>query len=215
MHVPEIIDTPWDTTSHLSVLRNAGVTAVIRYINHKNSTKLPQKCVAPPEAAAIHAAGLQVALVFEQRNNQPSVFSAAEGAKAATRAYDYSTRILNRPAGRPIYFAVDFDAVKASDLIAVRNYFQAVNQFLATRPGGVAATPVGVYGSGFVGAALHAAGLASFFWIAQSTGWSGYHKAIASHQWHLLQGFKKKDDGINLDYDPDFSNAALPDFGAY
>ncbi len=211
----EILDSPWDMTPHLPKISAQGGKTIIRYIDHKNSTVLPQKLILPAEAAAIHAAGLKLALVFEQDTRTVGSMTQSEGTKAADRAYSYSTQTLNRPAGRPVYFAVDFDAAHTSDLKAVATYFQAVNTRVAASPGGLAGMPVGVYGSGLVCETLRAAGLATFFWVAQSTGWADYHRFLASQKWHILQGFRKSADGLNFDYDPVFSNAGLPDFGAF
>ncbi|HEY0107248.1 MAG TPA: glycoside hydrolase domain-containing protein [Rhizomicrobium sp.] len=210
-----IMDSPWNTTRSLPALAAVGVTCVIRYMNHHNSTKLPEKLVTPAEAAAIRGAGLKLALVFEQGTDHVGALTAPEGRDAAERAFDYSTATLARPRGRPIYFAIDFDPAQPSELAAVTTYFQAVHDALAARPGGLDDTPVGVYGSGLACETLQGAGLARYFWLAQSTKWQHYHRFLGSGHWHLLQGFKPRGSGINLDFDPNYSNAALPDFGAF
>ena len=58
----KIIDTNNDTTNVLAQLKGSGVETIIRYIS--TSTQR-EKCVKPPEAKAIAAAGLKLGLVFE------------------------------------------------------------------------------------------------------------------------------------------------------
>ena len=62
-----VIDTPWNTTRYLTTLRAKGVKTVIRYFNHRNSDKLPEKCITPEEAQAIADEGLSLCTVFQQR----------------------------------------------------------------------------------------------------------------------------------------------------
>ena len=61
-----IIDTPWNTTAYIPQLKSGGVETVIRYYNLEDSSSLPQKQFQPDEASALAAAGLTMAVVFEQ-----------------------------------------------------------------------------------------------------------------------------------------------------
>jgi hypothetical protein len=60
----KVIDTPWNVTAHLRRLRTAGVETIIRYYNHQNSSKLPDKRIDKPEAIAIADEGLRLCVVF-------------------------------------------------------------------------------------------------------------------------------------------------------
>jgi hypothetical protein len=72
---------------------------------------------------------------------------------------------------------------------------------------------IGAYGSGKVLDRLRTAGLAKFFWLAQSTGWSGFQAFKNSGRWHLLQG--PETTVQTIDCDTNQSNPAKPDFGAF
>lgn len=105
---------------------------------------------------------------------------------------------VGQPAGSCIYFAVDYDA-GAHELAAISAYFTEA-QKQAKEAGYVA----GVYGSGLVCQHLKDAGLVSKTWLAQSTGFAGFHhwkpKAdiVQGPEYHLM----------NMDADADTSSGA-------
>ncbi|MFI4973824.1 MAG: glycoside hydrolase domain-containing protein [Caulobacterales bacterium] len=208
----DVIDTPWNIVPHVAELQTGGVKAIIRYLNNANSSILPEKCVTLAETRAIAAAGLTMALVFEQAQNAVRYFTAAAGKTAAIRTISLCQSVVGPPAGRPVYFAVDYDAV-VGDLPAIDSYFAAVKaQFDASAPGQFA---IGVYGSGLVCAHLLDGGTVGYAWLAQSSGWSGTADFARSGRWSLKQGFKPATGGFKFDYDPNDTNPAAPDFGAF
>src|SRR5436853_373643 len=107
----QIIDVPSNVQELAIPLAEAGVKTVIRYYNHGNSSQLPSKCVTRPELAALHAAGLSVAVVFEQRggaNGNLDDLSDENGTADAQRALALAQEMA-QPEGSAIYFAVDSD----------------------------------------------------------------------------------------------------------
>lgn len=70
-----IIDTPWNTTASLSCLTAENVKTIIRYYNFSNSQRLPEKCLTLAEAEAICARGMNIAVVFQQRQDRVEDFS--------------------------------------------------------------------------------------------------------------------------------------------
>jgi hypothetical protein len=207
-----IIDTPWKTTARLPNLHAAGVRTIIRYYNHANSTKLPEKRVERAEALAIAAAGMGLAVVFQQRQKLIIDFTIDKGRAAGARAVEL-TASVGQPAGGVIYFGVDSDFVAASELLQIRRFFEGVKELLDSPAPGQPPFIVGAYGSGKVLEHLRTNGLAARFWLAQSTGWSGYNAFKTSGRWHLLQGPETTVGGHPCDTND--ANPALPDFGAF
>jgi hypothetical protein len=208
-----IIDTPWNTKNELSQLAAAGVDTVVRYYNYSNSTTLPQKCLTAAEAKAIAAAGMKIAVTFQQKQNAVGDFSLAAGTAAGVQAFGYASATIGQPLSSTIYFSVDCDLYKSSEIAAVDAFFSGVRDAFTAASNGGPCYAVGVYGSGTVLDHLRGKGLATFFWLAQSHGWSGYTAFKNSGQWHLLQGAATKVAG--LDVDTNDGNPANPDFGAF
>jgi hypothetical protein len=132
-------------------VKAAGIRGVIRYVSPKVSKNLTKS-----EAAAIHRAGLWIALVWERRAAR-----AREGAAAGredARAAEAQATALGYPRDATIFYAVDYDAEPS----VILPYFRGINA--------VAKRPVGVYGSARVIDAVKAAKLADYFW--QTLAWS-------------------------------------------
>jgi hypothetical protein len=208
-----IVDTPWNSTNTLSQLGSGGVTTVIRYYNHSNSTTLPQKCLTTTEAQAVVGKGMRLAVTFQQRQNQVGDFTYQAGELAGKRAFNYASSTIGQPKNSTIYFSVDHDLYKASELSAVAAFFEGVRDAFATEAGPGPCYAVGVYGSGTVLEYLRSKHLAAYFWLAQSTGWSGYQLFKNSDNWHLLQGPQQNLYG--LDVDSNEANPNKPNFGAF
>ena len=209
-----IFDTAEYVTNAAAAMQAQGLQAVIRYINHSNSQQLPHKRITAVERAAIKTAGLELALVFQQRQTLPQDFTPDAGARAATRAFTYARDVVGRPDGRPIYFSVDNSVETEPFFRAVDGFFTAVNTTLAALAGGGPAVPVGVYGCGAVCARLKAANLASYFWLAGATGWNGYRPFLASGAWHLNQAATAAT-LAGVPGEGDAANPLHPDFGAF
>lgn len=207
-----IIDTPYNIEEYVASLKAAGVGTVIRYYNHKNSTTFPHKCVTKAELKAIHGAGMTAAVVFQQRGGAGGNIddlSKANGDKDAKRALELAGKV-NQPEKSAIYFAVDHDYYKASELKAITPYFERVRGALGGR------YLVGVYGSGAVGDHMRAAGLVDHVWLAGATGWSGTQAALAAGRWSLFQKDLDKTSPIgNFGYDGNIVNPEMKDFGQF
>ncbi|MGF1446978.1 MAG: glycoside hydrolase domain-containing protein [Pikeienuella sp.] len=177
-----IIDTAWAVGSAAAALSGAGCRTVIRYYNHRNSSRLPSKRLERAEAEALSAAGLSLAVVFQQRGGAGGHLSdldATAGARDGARALDCAARV-GQPEGSAIYFAVDHDFL-ARERAEIRLYFAALRRVLANR------YRLGVYGSGALGAELLECELADYVWLAGARGWSGTRQMLAEGGWALFQ----------------------------
>ena len=184
--------------SALACLQSNSIAFVGRY--YSRTTQIAGKKLTQSEAQLILSAGIRLVTVYEDGPTAYSYFSATRGTADATGALQQAAAI-GQPAGSAIYFTVDYNA--ASNEIAgnITAYFQALKQtFNETYQ-------VGVYGSGSVCAAMKSAGLATYAWLAQSTGWSGYS---TFQEWSIKQGAEQSVCGLNSDTD-----VALNDFGGF
>ncbi len=209
-----IIDSPVSTTSSIPCLLSQGVRTVIRYYNHSNSLTFPSKRLELAEAQALSAHGLQIAVTFQQRQNQAVDFSEAKGLAAGNRAYRFAQDDIGQPAGSAIYFSVDFDATVSETSNAIVPFFNGVKQAFLAQSGGTPEYRVGAYSSGAVCKALAAKGLIELTWLAMSQGFRGTAAARAAGQFNLAQlpGEQKL---CGLDCDFNDANPAQPDFGAF
>src|SRR6266581_9476303 len=121
-----IIDTPFNTESSITCLLSKGVRTVIRYYNFSNSRTLPEKAMELAEAQALAAHGMQIAVVFQQRQNQVADFTELKGVAAGRRAYRYAQDNINQPANSGIYFSVDFDASSNEIENNITPYFEGI-----------------------------------------------------------------------------------------
>ena len=186
----QIIDVSYPCEKYVQGLRRAGVKTVIRYYS-RDSAPSAGKRLHPPEAAGLAAAGLRIGIVYEGKHgNDISYFNRDVGVLDGDYARSYAQQTIGQPAGSTIYFGVDTDADprRGKDEVNKRviPYFQGIAEAFTNHSGG-SDYVVGVYGSGAVCEALLDAGLVRMTWLAQSTGWSGYQKFLASGRWNLLQ----------------------------
>ena len=206
----KVIDSPWQIGQYAAELKAAGAETIIRYYNHTNSTKLPQKRIEQAEFKAILEAGLSLAVVFQQRGGaQGNIgdLTALSGDRDGKRALALA-QAYNQPQGSAIYFAVDHDYYKSPDLASIVAYFKAA---VAVLDG---AYRIGIYGSGTVGAAVRDAGAADFIWLAGATGWSGTKAMLKTDEWALYQ-LPKEMAYKGVDYDGNFVGSKWTDFGQF
>ncbi|MGI9416034.1 MAG: glycoside hydrolase domain-containing protein [Hyphomicrobiales bacterium] len=208
-----IMDTPWSCARKARELKAAGVDVIIRYYNHRNSKQLPEKRLSRSEAEAITAAGMRLGVVFQQRQNKLRDFTFDKGRAAGERAFALAAQDILQPFGSAIYFGVDWDFFRTSELKQVAGFFEGVRAAFQTASAGGQSYRVGAYGSGTVLSHLGSKGLAELFWLSQSTGWSGYKAFRKSDRWHLLQGPVTSIEGI--DCDTNRANPEHPDYGAF
>lgn len=209
-----IIDTPVNTTSSLPCLKSHGVRTVIRYYNFHNSDVFPDKKLLLPEAKALSANQIQIAVTFQQRQDRVADFSKAQGINAGRTAFRHAKDIIGQPANSGIYFSVDFDASNSEITHNVIPYFQGVKSAFIEEGGGNQEYRIGVYGSGLVSSRLASEGLIQLTWLAMSRGFRGTQQAMDAGEFHLLQRAPAVHlCGLGVDFnDP---NPARPDFGAF
>lgn len=208
----EIIDSPFALGEHAGRLSREGVRVVIRFYNNRNSSTFPSKCLTAAEYKLLTEAGLEVAVVFQQRGGAGGFlddFAGGKGKRDAARALELA-RTIGQPEGSGIYFGVDHDFFRPTELAQLERYFREVKQELAAR------FRIGVYGSGAVCTRLKEAGLAELFWLPASMGWSGSRAFLASQQWTLFQKFQNlHSDFGGFGYDGNLFNPGFADFGQF
>ena len=116
-------------------------------------------------------------------------------------------RDVGQPQGSAIYFAVDFDCTPSSFSREITPYFHAISAVFAAQG---FPYKIGVYGSGLVCHGLLAAGLCSYTWLTNSTGFQGYKQFYASKRWNLAQHLPKYYGKLQAD-----PNETAADFGAF
>jgi hypothetical protein len=160
------LDVAQDSTSQIGCLGDNGYTFICRYYNTNRSSKN----LTLAEAQALSAAGITIVVVWE--NGYPttaSYFSQSQGVSDATAALALAAAI-GQPAGSAIYFAVDYDATASDVSGVITAYFQGVASVFGPAATQYAAS---VYGSGATCQSLLDAGLVTFSWLSQSTGFRG------------------------------------------
>lgn len=209
-----IIDTPFNTKSKIPCLLSQGVRTVIRYYNFSNSHTFPQKRLELAEAEMLSAHGMQIAVVFQQRQNQVADFTELKGIAAGRRAYRHAQDNINQPANSTIYFSVDFDADTTEIKNNIDPYFKGIKDAFAEESGGNPEYRVGSYGSGLVCTTLADKGLIDLTWLAMSRGFRGTREALTAGEFHLAQRVPATTlCGLGVDFND--SNPDRPDFGAF
>lgn len=209
-----VIDTPFNTVSKIPCILSKGVKTVIRYYNFSNSGTFPQKCLNLAEAQALSANGIQIAVVFQQRQNQVGDFSHVKGLAAGRRAYQLAQNSIGQPSGSAIYFSVDFDASKNEIDSNIIPYFEGIKSAFDTESLGKPEYIVGAYGSGLVCGTLTTKGLIEKTWLAMSGGFRGTAAAITKGEYDLLQKAPANTIcGIGVDFNE--PNPAKPAFGFF
>lgn len=165
------------------VLLAHGARFACRYASEPGNPKN----LTADEARALSAAGIDIVSVFET-TAQRALDGYRSGADDAHSAWN-QLAATGMPAGRPIYFTVDFD-MQVSQEQAVAAYFDGVASEL-----GVDAT--GVYGGKRACEFVHGSGRAGFVW--QTYAWSGGVWAPVTHLRQVHNGIMW--DGWSVDLD--------------
>jgi len=198
--MPTGFDTTRDTTAQAGTIKSLAYDFVARYLSQSH-----WKSVTPSETTALAAAGLNLVLVYEDDPTDAGYFSYDRGQADATRAAQQAD-LLAAPPGTALYFAVDYDAA-ANDITGViTQYFTGIADALTAHAANNTAYNAGVYGSGATCAAITAAGLAQYSWLAQSTGWAG-HATYST--WSIRQHMPATIAGLPAD-----PNDAIETYGA-
>jgi Domain of unknown function (DUF1906) len=208
----EIIDVASDISEFAIPLAAVGVKTVIRYYNNRNTSQHPSKCLVRAELRDLHAAGLSVGVVFQQRGGQGGHIEdldSRNGVRDANRALALAAD-LGQPEGSAIYFGVDHDYFRRSELDRITPYFEKVKEALSGR------YRVGVYSSGTVAKRMKSRGLIDLTWLAGATGWSGTEDALRSGDFTIFQKFLEKRSEIGrFDYDGNVVNPSAQNFGQF
>lgn len=188
------IDTNTSCASVAPCLKQNGIDFVGRYYANCGS-----KVLTLAEAQALSAAGLQIVAVWEDGYpTQGSYFSYVKGVDDGTSAF-HDAQSLGQPKNAPIYFSVDYNAPQADIAGPIQDYFRGIRDGFATIAAAGASYPVGVYGSGAVCQSMLDAGLASYAWLSESTGFSG-SKTFAA--WNIKQSLASAPlCGLSIDTD--------------
>lgn len=209
-----IIDTPFNTKFKIPCLLSEGVRTVIRYYNFSNSRNFPEKCLELDEAQTLAGQEMQVAVVFQQRQNQVADFSELKGVAAGRKAYRHAQDNIGQPRDSGIYFSVDFDASSTEIENSIVPYFEGVKRAFAEESGDNPDYRIGAYGSGLVCSSLTKKGLIELTWLAMSRGFRGTREALNAGEFHMAQRAPAATlCGLGVDFnDP---NPDRPDFGAF
>lgn len=197
------MDASRDCTSFASCIATTGMRFVARYYSRSTI-----KTLSPAEARALSGAGLKLVVVYQDAQNQISLFDAVQGSRSAAKALELASAV-GQPGGSAIYFAADFDPSATDVRGPITEYFHAVNQAFANAP---VRYSVGVYGSGLTCRIIRDASLAQFAWLSGSTGFR--ESAAFRPRAHLLQVLpSRKICAGKLNIDDDVAQAQ--EYGAF
>jgi hypothetical protein len=186
------VDYAWGRPG-VPALRRAGVKFVCRYLSHDTSGKNLDRA----EAEQLSAAGIWIVVIWESTASR-ALAGRAAGAADATDA-EKQAKALGQPAGRPIFFAVDFDAT-AGQQDEIHAYLDGAASVLGR-------DRIGLYaGYGPIKRAFDAEKIA-YGW--QTYAWSGGRWDTRAH----LQQYSndQKINGVGLDFD----RALTADYGQW
>ena len=202
------LDCTQNCSTKAAALRAAGYETIIRYYSMS-----AWKRMGPAEAQALSQAGLRLAAVYQDRQNQAADFSELKGRAAGQNAFAYAQTTIFQPPDSAIYFSADFDPSAQVVTDQIVPFFRGVGAALDAASGGASVYRVGVYGSGRTCRMLLDANVAELAWLAQSRGFAEYQTFLASGRWHLSQQMPAT--AVGLQCDPDDVNPLHPDFGAF
>lgn len=208
---PIVVDVSEDCSKEVARLAALGVKVVFRYYALDLQPALPTKRLTKAEADTVLGQGLSLAIAFQFNNDKLSTFTAERGKRDAEHCLNEGINIIGQPKGSAIYFGVDGDWPDAAAFGNVITYFETVNRIFAD-----AGLPfdVGVYGSGKTCGELKRRGLAKYFWMAGSTGWSGTPEFYNRGDWTLYQSDLELPVG-SIRIDTNIIGANAPKIGSF
>jgi hypothetical protein len=173
MHMAKGLSTCNNIGAQAQCLKSNGLSFVFRYYSTSDWKRLDK-----PEATALAAAGLSLAVVYEdgpKKHCEDGYFTKDRGQRHGPNAYEWANEVIDQPKGSAIYFAVDFDYTDQNNLDGITHYFEAVRDAILQQSGGTTADYlIGVYGSGKVCQLIKdTQQLAEYSWLAESPGWTG------------------------------------------
>lgn len=186
------IDYAWGRP-HPAALHAAGVTFAVRYLGGSQSKDLTRV-----EAENLSHAGIDVVVVWEAAGDA-ALGGYDAGARDAHRA-EAQAKACGMPGGRPIYFAVDFDAAGMGKVEPVLEYLRGAVHAIGWQR-------VGVYaGLGVIEAAQRQR-RCKYLW--QTLAWSGGAWSPHAQLQQRVNG--RRIDGVDVDLD----RAVAADFGQW
>lgn len=154
------VDFAWHGDLDPQAFKKAGVDFVVRYIAGGIGGS---KEITHSEADMWSKAGVGIVLIWETTASRAGQGYDA-GYRDASVAYPQA-KSMGMPDGRPVYFAVDYDATGAQ----VRPYFQGIYDWVrAHHSDGQATSRIGVYGGHDIVKYIHDAGFAAYKWQASA-----------------------------------------------
>jgi hypothetical protein len=184
------VDYPWSHPGG-AALRAAGFKFACRYLSHDTGKNLSRA-----EADDLAAHGVWCVVVWESTASR-ALSGYSGGAADAHTALAQATA-CGMPAGRPVYFATDWDVTPSQQA--------TVNAYLDGAASVLGQDRIGVYGGYYTVKRALDGGHAAYGW--QTFAWSG-------GQWDdraaIRQGYQKKINGVDVDLD----TALVPDYGQW
>ena len=184
------------TRKFLEAMRHLKVRRILRYGDWVQET-IRNKTLKVSELELLKEfPEIEVGVVFQHNNSKPASFTAERGAIDARRMIELA-KVWGMPAGEAMYFGVDWDSYKTSELAAVKAYFSAAAPIIRA-----AGFKMGAYANGTTLKNLLAWGLIEqdHAWLSNATGWSGTKDFNASMAWVMKQGLPRDCGGINVDF---------------
>ncbi|HEY7485931.1 MAG TPA: glycoside hydrolase domain-containing protein [Streptosporangiaceae bacterium] len=186
------VDYAWGRPG-AAALKRAGVKFVGRYLSHDTTGKN----LTLAEAKQLSAGGLWIFVVWESTAKRALAGHAAGVADA--KAAEKQAHGCGMPGGRPIYFAVDFDASAAQQ--------GAINSYLDGAASVLGRDRVGLYAGYYV--IKRAFDAHKITWGWQTYAWSAGHWDKRAHVQQYSNGHKIN--GVGVDYD----RAVKDDYGQW
>ena len=185
------IDYAWGRPGPTAI-KGIGAKFVCRYLSHDTGKNL-----TAAEARSLSAAGIWIVVVWET-TAQRSLAGKAAGAADAREA-DRQAKACGMPAGRPVYFAVDWDATPGQQA--------TINAYLDGAASVLGRSRVGIYGGYYPVKRALDAGKAHWAW--QTYAWSGGHWDGRAHIRQYSNGHQLV--GVGVDY----NHAMKADYGQW
>ena len=168
------VDYAWSHPAP-SAIHGAGYAFAARYLSYDGGAKN----LSPGESGALWANGVDVVVVFEE-NAENALGGYGQGVADARLANDQSIAD-GIPPGRPIYFAIDFDATEGQQP-TIDAYFDGVASVIGR-------ARAGAYGGFYPVSRLFDAGKIAWGW--QTYAWSG-------GQWDSRAQLRQVDNGVSV-----------------
>jgi hypothetical protein len=186
------IDHAWGRPGP-AALKKAGAHFVCRYLSHDTTGKNLTKA----EASLLSDNRIWIVVVWESTSDRALAGHSAGVADA--QAAVAQARACGMPAGRPIYFAVDFDATAAQQA--------AINAYLDGAASEIGRDRVGLYAGYYV--IKRAFDAKKITWGWQTYAWSGGHWDSRRHIEQYSNDHKIN--GVGVDY----NRATRSDYGQW